>query len=88
MVAHNGVKCEKNVPSNLADDATDESGALAQVALVAGHARLSDAGGGLLYFPKEKRIQSQFFGSVFIVGVGIFVGGRNTNVHRLQVSLK
>jgi hypothetical protein len=39
--------------SNLLDDLTDESGALAEVALGAGDAGLGDAGGGLLYSLKE-----------------------------------
>ncbi len=39
----------ENVPSNLLDEVTDESSALAEVALGAAHARLADAGGGLLY---------------------------------------
>lgn len=44
--------------SNLLDDLTDESGALAQVALGAGDAGLDNASGGLLYSGK-KRVECQ-----------------------------
>lgn len=43
-----GPVVEKNLPSNLLDDLTDESGALAQVALGSGDTGLDDAGGGFL----------------------------------------
>ena len=42
-----------NLPSNLLDDLTDESGALAQVALGARNTGLDNAGGGLLYGGKK-----------------------------------
>ena len=40
----------KNIPSNLLDKVTDESGALAEVALGAADAGLAHASGGLLYY--------------------------------------
>ena len=43
----------RNLPSNLLDDLTDESGALAQVALGARDTGLDNAGGGLLYGGKK-----------------------------------
>lgn len=39
-----------NLPGDFLDDVTDESGALAQVALGAGDTGLDDTSGGLLYF--------------------------------------
>lgn len=50
----NSCQTRENVPSNLLDKVTDESGALAEVALGAAHTRLADAGGGLLYSGEER----------------------------------
>lgn len=46
-----------NLPSNLLDDLTDESRALAQVTLGAGHTGLGDAGSRLLYRGKTSHQQ-------------------------------
>lgn len=48
-----GRKMDMCLPSNLLDDLTDESGALAQVALGPGDTSLGDTRSGLLY-PLEK----------------------------------
>ena len=45
--SHNGYR-RSNLPSNLLNDVTNESGALAQAALGAGDLGLADAGGSLL----------------------------------------
>lgn len=44
---------ETNLPSNLLDDLTDESSALAQVALGTGHTGLDNTGSGFLYPAKK-----------------------------------
>lgn len=50
----------RNLPSNLLDNVTDESGALAQVALGARDAGLDNARGSLLYFQKKSQISLLF----------------------------
>lgn len=63
MVRIDKIEIGDNVPSNLLDDAANESSALAQVTLGAGNTGLGDTSSGLLYLGKKSRVPVSNHGS-------------------------